>query len=170
MSVDEHAYVTCHWPASVGAEELPTLGFCCHLDTAWQSWGDPVRPRVVRYEGGELAIGTGRDGRPVTLSPDVNPELERMVGGELVVTDGTSPIADATVKLFDSAGMPYKHTLTDATGAVLTQAPREGDMVLVVPEMRHCWRFEDEDGDEIENITLMISRKFLSQAAVLPGL
>lgn len=90
VSVDEHAYVTCHWPASAGAEELPTLGFCCHLDTAWQSWGDPVRPRVVLYEGGELAIGTGRDGRPVTLSPDVNPELERMVGGELVVTDGTS--------------------------------------------------------------------------------
>lgn len=90
VSVDEHAYVTCHWPASVGAEELPTLGFCCHLDTAWQSWGDPVRPRVVLYEGGELAIGTGRDGRPVTLSPDVNPELERMAGGELVVTDGTS--------------------------------------------------------------------------------
>ncbi len=90
VSVDEHAYVTCHWPASAGAEELPTLGFCCHLDTAWQSWGDPVRPRVVLYEGGELAIGAGRDGRPVTLSPDVNPELERMVGGELVVTDGTS--------------------------------------------------------------------------------
>ena len=90
VSVDEHAYVTCHWPASAGAEELPTLGFCCHLDTAWQSWGDPVRPRVVLYEGGELAIGTGRDGRPVTLSPDVNPELERMAGGELVVTDGTS--------------------------------------------------------------------------------
>lgn len=90
VSVDEHAYVTCLWPASAGAEELPTLGFCCHLDTAWQSWGDPVRSRVVRYEGGELAIGTGRDGRPVTLSPDVNPELERMAGGELVVTDGTS--------------------------------------------------------------------------------
>ena len=33
-----------------------------------------------------------------------------------VVTDGTDPIADATVKLFDSAGMPYKHTLTDGTG------------------------------------------------------
>lgn len=32
------------------------------------------------------------------------------------VTDGTDPIADATVKLFDSAGMPYKHTLTDADG------------------------------------------------------
>ena len=33
-----------------------------------------------------------------------------------VVTDGTAPITDATVKLFDSTGMPYQHTLTDATG------------------------------------------------------
>lgn len=90
VTVDAHAYVTAHWPASTGAEGLPTLGLCCHLDTAWQSYGDPVRPRVVRYEGGELALGTGRDGRPVALSPAMNPELERMVGEELVVTDGTS--------------------------------------------------------------------------------
>ncbi len=34
-----------------------------------------------------------------------------------VVTDGTDPIPDATVKLFDSTGMPYQHTITDATGA-----------------------------------------------------
>lgn len=33
------------------------------------------------------------------------------------VTDGINPIADATVKLFDSAGLPYQHTLTDETGA-----------------------------------------------------
>ena len=34
-----------------------------------------------------------------------------------LVTDGTNPIADATVKLFDSQGNPYQHTLTDASGA-----------------------------------------------------
>lgn len=34
-----------------------------------------------------------------------------------VVTDGTAPLADATVKLFDSAGQPYQHTMTDASGA-----------------------------------------------------
>lgn len=90
VRVDGHAYVTAHWPASGGAEGLPTLGLCCHLDTAWQSWGDPVRPRVVRYEGGGLELGVGRDGRAVTLDPAVNPELERMVGWDLVVTDGTS--------------------------------------------------------------------------------
>ena len=33
------------------------------------------------------------------------------------VTDGTDPIADATVKLFDSTGLPYKHTMTSADGA-----------------------------------------------------
>ena len=33
-----------------------------------------------------------------------------------VVTDGQNPIANATVKVFDSNGMPYKHTLTDENG------------------------------------------------------
>ena len=33
-----------------------------------------------------------------------------------VVTDGADPIPNATVKLFDSTGMPYLHTLTDANG------------------------------------------------------
>ena len=32
------------------------------------------------------------------------------------VTDGTAPISDATVKLFDDKGLPFKHTLTDANG------------------------------------------------------
>lgn len=33
-----------------------------------------------------------------------------------VVTDGTSPLANATVKLFDKDGVPFRHTLTDAEG------------------------------------------------------
>ena len=32
------------------------------------------------------------------------------------VTDGTVPLADATVKLFDNTGAPFQHTLTDASG------------------------------------------------------
>ena len=32
------------------------------------------------------------------------------------VTDGTDPIPNATVKLFDSTGTPFQHTLTDAAG------------------------------------------------------
>ena len=33
------------------------------------------------------------------------------------VTDGTNPVPGATVKLFDSAGMPYQHTVTDLAGS-----------------------------------------------------
>lgn len=88
--VDEHAYVVAHWPASKGLEDLPTLGFCCHIDTAWQSWGNPVHPQVVTYEGGKLVVGSDREGREVYISPETNPQLEHMVGWQLVTTDGTS--------------------------------------------------------------------------------
>ncbi len=90
IRLDEHAYVTAHWPASEGCEDLPTLGFCCHIDTAWQSYGEPVHPQVRRYEGGKLTIGIGRDGREVWVSPETNRHLEHMVGWDLITTDGTS--------------------------------------------------------------------------------
>lgn len=89
--LDGHAYVTAHWPASAGCEDLPTLGLCCHVDTAPQSWGEPVHPRVRHYDGGELVIGTGRDGREVSVSPTTtNPRLAHLVGADLVTSDGTS--------------------------------------------------------------------------------
>ncbi len=49
----------------------------------------------------------------LTLPPA--PELSAVVYG--TVTDGELPVPNATVKLFDSAGQPFKHTMTDITGA-----------------------------------------------------
>ena len=41
-----------------------------------------------------------------------------------MVSDGVSPIPGATVKLFDSTGAPYKHTITDSAGAFsMTDVP-----------------------------------------------
>lgn len=51
---------------------------------------------------------------------DVNLSLPpAVVQGSITgsVTDGSLPLANATVKLFDSTGAPYQHTLTDAAGA-----------------------------------------------------
>ena len=90
VEVDEHAYVTAHWPASAGSEDKPCLGFCCHIDTAWQSVGSPVHPEVKHYEGGKLVIGQDRNGREVAVSPETNPRLAQMVGYDIVTTDGTS--------------------------------------------------------------------------------
>ena len=56
VEVDDHAYVTAHWPASEGCEDLPCLGFCGHIDTAWQIECGAVHPHVVHYEGGKLVM------------------------------------------------------------------------------------------------------------------
>ncbi len=51
------------------------------------------------------------------------------------VTDGTNPIPDATVKLFDSAGHPFQHTMTDAAGAyTLNGVPAGSYTVSAVKE------------------------------------
>ncbi|HIQ85151.1 MAG TPA: helix-turn-helix domain-containing protein [Candidatus Cryptobacteroides excrementigallinarum] len=51
-----------------------------------------------------------------------------------------------------------------------TESPfAEGDMVLVIPEMPHRWRFEESPGSGIRNITLTFGRDFLERAAALPG-
>ncbi len=55
-----------------------------------------------------------------TQEADINLELPPVPTGTAslygVVTDGTAPIPEATVKLFDSTGTPYQHTITDAAG------------------------------------------------------
>ena len=41
------------------------------------------------------------------------------------VTDGSNPVPGATVKIFDSNGLPYKHTITDENGNyTLTEIPQ----------------------------------------------
>lgn len=60
------------------------------------------------------------------------------------VTDGTNPIPDATVKLFDSSGMPYKHTHTDANGIYsITDVPAGTYSVAAVAE---GYRLSDSAG------------------------
>ena len=49
VSVDEHAYVLGTLPASPGAEGLPALGLCAHIDTAPDAPGEGVSPHVVHY-------------------------------------------------------------------------------------------------------------------------
>ena len=58
---------------------------------------------------------------------DLNLDPVTQTGGTVygTVTDGTVPIPDATVKLFDSKGMPYKHTITGEDGTyILSEIPQ----------------------------------------------
>ena len=87
--VDEHAYVTGTLPASPGAEGLPALMLCAHIDASPDAPAHGVRPHVVRYEGGALVAGVV-DGEPVQTAPDQVSDLERFVGQDIVCSDGTT--------------------------------------------------------------------------------
>ena len=87
--VSEHAYVTAWIPASAGSEEKPRLGLIAHIDTSEGAPGAGVRPHIVHYEGGELVSGE-RNGKPVSVGPDLVPALEGLVGEDLICSDGTT--------------------------------------------------------------------------------
>lgn len=58
---------------------------------------------------------SGMQEADITLTLPPVPTATATVFG--TVTDGADPIPDATVKLFDSLGAPYQHTVTDENGA-----------------------------------------------------
>ena len=89
VTVDEHAYVTGTLPASPGAEGLPALMLCAHIDTSPDAPALGVRPHVVRYEGGPLVSGVV-DGEPVQTTPEQVPDLADLVGQDIVCSDGTT--------------------------------------------------------------------------------
>lgn len=69
------------------------------------------------------------------------------------VTDGVNPVPGATVKIFDSAGMPYKHTLTDSTGAYsLTDIPAGTYSIAAVSD---GYRLSDAAGVTLTTGTTM---------------
>lgn len=86
VHLSETGYVYATIPASAGREGEPALGFLAHLDTSPAASGAHVKPARVVYAGGVLPLGSS--GR--TLDPAVFPELDRLVGKELIVTDGTT--------------------------------------------------------------------------------
>ena len=133
--VTDHAYVTAWIPASEGAEGRPRLGLIAHLDTTEQAPGFGVKPHVLTYEGGDLVCGVV-DGAPVSISPELLPALNDLVGEDLVCTDGTTLLgAD------DKAGVAE----IMATAALLLQNPD-----LPHPEVGICFCPDEEIGHGAE--------------------
>ena len=84
--VDDYGYVTAHLEANVD-KDLPTLGLLSHMDTAPAAKGEGVKPRVIRYEGGDILLNKEKN---IVLSDKDFPALKDVVGLDLMVTDGTT--------------------------------------------------------------------------------
>jgi tripeptide aminopeptidase len=85
VGLDEHGYVTATLPATV-EHEVPAIAFFAHVDTAREASGANVDPQRLRYDGGEIPLGSSGQ----VIRPGESPELEHHVGHELITTDGTT--------------------------------------------------------------------------------
>ncbi|RCW73142.1 peptidase T [Saliterribacillus persicus] len=86
-SVCEHGYVMATIPSNI-EQDVPTIGFLAHLDTATDFTGEHVNPQIVEnYQGGDIALN---EALGVTLSPTTYPELKNYIGHTLITTDGTT--------------------------------------------------------------------------------
>ena len=84
VHMDDCGNVLATLPASEGVD-APVIALIAHMDTAPDASGENVKPRLVRYEGGELKLNDS-----VSLTEALCPDLESHVGDELIVTDGTT--------------------------------------------------------------------------------
>jgi tripeptide aminopeptidase len=84
-AIDEHGYVTATLPATV-KDDVPTIAWFAHVDTAREVTGAGVSPQRIRYDGGEIRLGDSGQ----AIRPEQSPELKNHVGHELITTDGTT--------------------------------------------------------------------------------
>ena len=68
-----------------GTPGAPAIGLIAHMDTSPDCSGRDIKPRIVEYTGGDIALND-----TTALSPADFPILNRSVGKHLIVTDGTT--------------------------------------------------------------------------------
>lgn len=87
--VDGHCYVMGTLPSNLPeGRTAVALGLVAHMDTATETSGANVRPRIVRnYDGGTIVLNAELG---VAMDPAVYDSLRKHVGEDLIVTDGTT--------------------------------------------------------------------------------
>lgn len=111
--MDEYGYVYASIPASAGAENEPVIGLIAHMDTVSHIPCADIKPRMIRYNGGDIRLDSG-----VTIEGKLFPNLALYKGQDLIVTDGTTVLgAD------DKAGI----------AEIMTAA----EYLIAHPEIRH---------------------------------
>ena len=86
VTVDENCYVMATLKGNV--DNVDTIGFISHLDTAPDVSGENVKPRIIRnYDGKDIVLNENLN--IITYINDY-PELKNLKGQDIIVTDGTT--------------------------------------------------------------------------------
>ncbi len=117
VTVDADGYLMARIEANTDVP-APSIGFISHVDTSPDMSGEGVKPRVLLYQGGDIALSES-----VSMSPERFPELNLYHGQHLIVTDGTTLLgAD------DKAGVAEIMT---AAGEILAHPERPHGRVCI---------------------------------------
>ena len=130
---DEYGYVYAHLEATPGVE-ADTIGLMSHMDTSSAVSGADIKPRILKYEGGDIQLNPG-----AAIKVEDFPDLDHYLGHELIVTDGTTLLgAD------DKAGI----------AEIITAC----EYLIAHPEIKHgrlvlCFNPDEETGRGTEHIS-----------------
>ncbi len=86
--LDEYGYVYATLPAN-REEKCNTVGLIAHMDTSSEASDENIKPRLVRYTGGDILLNEEKD---IYMKVSDYPYLEKYIGDTLIVSDGTTLI------------------------------------------------------------------------------
>jgi tripeptide aminopeptidase len=81
-----HCYVIARLPPSVGKEQVPSVGFMAHMDTAGDVTGRDVHPILEKNYSGKVIPLSG----DLVLDPADDPDLAAHKGRDIIHTDGNT--------------------------------------------------------------------------------
>ncbi len=88
VTLDENGYVMATLPANTDKENVPTIGFIAHMDTAPDSSGENIKPKIVlNYDGKDVVLNEKEN---IVFETALYPEVMQYVGNDIIFTDGTT--------------------------------------------------------------------------------
>ncbi len=90
LEISEFSVLTGKLPANLpaGHHAVPAVGWVAHLDTVDVCLNADIHPHVVtNYQGGDICLS---EEKQIFLKVSEHPEIEKYIGQDIVVSDGTS--------------------------------------------------------------------------------
>ncbi|MBO5715018.1 MAG: peptidase T [Clostridia bacterium] len=86
VELDDKGYLYATLPANVENSTI-TLGLVAHVDTSDACADYPINTKIVKYEGDDICLN---EEKGIYLTKEEYPSLNKYVGDDLIVTDGTT--------------------------------------------------------------------------------
>ena len=86
VELDDKGYLYATLPANVENSTV-TLGLVAHVDTSDACPDYPIRTKIVKYDGNDICLN---EEKGIYLTKCEYPSLNKYVGDDLIVTDGTT--------------------------------------------------------------------------------